>query len=196
MNDKKRQERMNLEEKRREAEMMRQLQEQIQYEQEQLEMLRLQKVKNLKETYFKALENKRKMKEAEAIMEEEENEDLRVYAKAKMKMAQMKREREDEINRQKEDHRERMMSYLGSLLKQQVEDEDFRIAKAVEKQENKRAKEEREKELKFKREIDEIAKHRIDTVSLFFRIFNYKLCDLCLSHLSNKISLYVFSMCF
>lgn len=57
-----------------------------------------------------------------------------------------------------------MMSYLGSLLKTQVENEDFRIAKAVEKQEAKREKEERDKEAKFRREMGEINQHRVDTI--------------------------------
>ena len=143
---------------------MRLMQEQLRYEEEQLEKIRLQKIRNLKETYDKALENKMKVREAERIMDEEENEDIRVYAAAKKKMAVLKREREDEINRQKEENRERILSYLGSLLKQQVEDEEFRIAKAVEKQDAKRAQEERDKELKFTKEMEEINQHRVNTV--------------------------------
>ena len=164
MSERKRQERLGLEEKKRDAEEIRLLQERIQFENEQLEQLRLQKVRNLKETYKKAMENKKKIKEAEACMDEEENEDIRIYADAKKKMAIMKREREDEANRNKEEHRDAMMAYLGSLLKMQVEDEEFRIAKAVEKQEAKRAKEENDKEAKFRNELEEINKHRIDTI--------------------------------
>lgn len=78
---------------------MRQLQEQLRLENEQLEELRQQKVKNLRETYNRAFENRIKMQEAEKIMDEEENEDIRVYAAAKMKMARMKREREDAAER-------------------------------------------------------------------------------------------------
>jgi hypothetical protein len=145
--------------------MLEQLQQQLEYENEQLEKIKIQKMRNLKETYEKTIENRLKMKEAERIMDEEENEDIRVYANAKKKMAIMKHERENEIKQKKEEHRERMMAYLGSLLKQQVEDEDFRIAKAVQKQEAKRAQEEHDKELKFKKDLEEIHKHRVDTVN-------------------------------
>lgn len=70
--------------------------------------------------------------------------------------------------RKKEDHRERMLAYLGSLLKQQVEDEDFRIAKEVAKNEARTLEEERLKEQKFKEAMDSINKHRIDTVNFFY----------------------------
>lgn len=58
-----------------------------------------------------------------------------------------------------------MQAYLGTLLKQQVEDEDFRIAKEVAKNEAKLLKEEQFKDAKFRREMAEIHKHRIDTVN-------------------------------
>lgn len=74
----------------------------------------------------------------------------------------------DNKKRKKEDHRERMLAYLGSLLKQQVEDEDFRIAKEVAKNEARTLEEERLKEQKFKEAMDSINKHRIDTVNFFY----------------------------
>ena len=49
-------------------------------------------------------------------------------------------------------------------MKEEVADEEFRIAKAVARQEAKLAAEEQFKEDKFRREIGEIHKHRIDTV--------------------------------
>ena len=66
--------------------------------------------------------------------------------------------------REKEDNREKMLSYIGSLMKEEVADEEFRIAKAVARQEARLAAEEQFKEDKFRREIGEIHKHRIDTV--------------------------------
>jgi hypothetical protein len=57
-----------------------------------------------------------------------------------------------------------MLSYLGSLLKQQTEDEEFRIANEVAKNEAKLFQEEQFKDMKFKREMAEINKHRIETV--------------------------------
>jgi hypothetical protein len=57
-----------------------------------------------------------------------------------------------------------MMAYLGAMLKQQVEDEDFRIAKEVAKNEARVLREEQLKDMKFKQDMDEINKHRIETV--------------------------------
>jgi len=73
--------------------------EQYDNEREQQEADRLKKVKELKETYDKALENKKKIHEAEKLMDEEENEELRIYATAKKKMAVLKRKKEDEIEK-------------------------------------------------------------------------------------------------
>lgn len=58
-----------------------------------------------------------------------------------------------------------MLAYLGSLLKQQAEDEDFRIAKEVAKNEAKLLEQEQVKEKKLKEAIEQINKHRLDTVS-------------------------------
>ena len=68
-------------------------------------------------------------------------------------------------NREKEENREKMMSYLGSLLTQQVADEDFRIAKAVAKNEAKLAQEEYEKYMRATKELKEINDYRLQTVS-------------------------------
>ena len=69
------------------------------FEQEKLDEMRRLKVKELKETYDKALENRHKMLEAEKLIDEEENEELRIYANAKKKMAILKRQKEDEIRK-------------------------------------------------------------------------------------------------
>jgi thiamine biosynthesis lipoprotein ApbE len=68
--------------------------------------------------------------------------------------------------REKEEHRQRMISYLGSLLKQQTTDEEFRIAKAIELNEAKRAKEEFEKMTKQQKEVNEINEYRLNTVRM------------------------------
>lgn len=66
--------------------------------------------------------------------------------------------------REKEENKEKMMSYLGSLLKQQVADEDFRIAKAVAKNEAKMAQEEYEKFMRAQKELKEINDYRLETI--------------------------------
>lgn len=59
-----------------------------------------------------------------------------------------------------------MLAYLGSLLKQQAEDEDFRIAKEVAKREARVQEEEQLKEKKFRQAMAEINQHRLETVGL------------------------------
>ena len=86
-------------EKMREAEALDEENERIRQEDEQLEQIRIQKSKLLKETYDKIMENKQKMREAEAIMDEEENDEIRVYAAAKKKMAHIKHDREHQTQR-------------------------------------------------------------------------------------------------
>lgn len=55
---------------------------------------------------------------------------------------------------------------MGSLLQQQVQDEDSRIAKEVAQNEAKLLREEQFKEKKFRQTVAEINQHRIHTVSL------------------------------
>ncbi len=59
----------------------------------------MKKIRDLKETYDKALELKRKNEIAQEIFEEEENDEIRTYAAAKRKMATMKREKELELRK-------------------------------------------------------------------------------------------------
>ncbi len=72
---------------------------QLQIERQQLEEIRMKKIRDLKETYDKALELKRKNEIAQEIFEEEENDEIRTYAAAKRKMATMKREKELELRK-------------------------------------------------------------------------------------------------
>ena len=59
-----------------------------------------------------------------------------------------------------------MVSYLGSLMKDQVTDEEFRIAKAAAKREAKLFQDELFKNLKQQKDIESIAIFRKDTVIL------------------------------
>lgn len=147
-----------------EGEMIRKLNQQYAYELEQLEDIQAMRARELKQTYDKTIESKQKILEAERAMDEEENEEIRVYANAKRKMIKMRREKEVELWKEKQDHREKMIAHLGNLLKTQEEDEDSRIAKAIEKREMKLAQEEREKLEQLKEMQDSIAKHRLETI--------------------------------
>jgi hypothetical protein len=147
-----------------EGEMIRKLNQQYAYELEQLEEVQAMRARELKQTYDKSIETKQKIFEAERAMDEEENDEIRVYADAKRKMIKMRREKEIELWKEKQDNREKMIAHLGNLLKTQEEDEDSRIAKAIEKREMKLALEEREKLEKLKEMQDSIAKHRLETI--------------------------------
>lgn len=148
----------------RESEALCQLNDQYLYEKEQLENIRRKKVRELKDTYDHALESKKKMKAAEQIMDEEENDEIRVYANAKKKMAILRRQKENELIKEKEEGREKMMALLGAMMKTEVAEEDFRIAKAKAKAEARLLAEENFKEEKFKREMNEIHKHRMEII--------------------------------
>lgn len=65
-----------------------------------------------------------------------------------------------------------MVSYLGSLMKDQVTDEEFRIAKAAAKREAKLFQDELFKNLKQQKDIESIAIFRKDTVILIHIFLN------------------------
>ena len=147
-----------------EARKLEELKQKYLAEQEQLRQIKHTKLVELKEQYDRTLESKKRMEQAERRMDDEENDEIRVYAAAKVKMARMKQEREDEMEREKLAKRERMMAYIGSMMKQQVSDEDFRIAKALAKLQAKQLQEEHYKEQKVRQELTDIHRHRQQTI--------------------------------
>ena len=84
-------------EKEKDKELLQQLTDQYNYEQEQLEEIQVARTREIKQAYDRTIENKQRMKEAQAMMDEEENEEIRVYAAAKKKMAKMRRDKETEM---------------------------------------------------------------------------------------------------
>jgi hypothetical protein len=83
----------------KEGELLEKLNAQLDIERDQLEQIRLKKIRDLKETYDKTAEFKRKTQLAQEILEEEENEEIRTYAAAKRKMATLKREKEVQLRK-------------------------------------------------------------------------------------------------
>jgi hypothetical protein len=59
-----------------------------------------------------------------------------------------------------------MMSLLGAMMKSEIAEEDFRIAKAKAKAEARTLAEEKFKEDKFNREMKEIHEHRNEIVTI------------------------------
>jgi hypothetical protein len=66
--------------------------------------------------------------------------------------------------REKQEKKEQIIAYLGLILKQQEEDEGFRIAKAADQLQKKQEYEHFEKIRKTKESYEEIRKHREETV--------------------------------
>ena len=64
------------------------------------------------------------------------------------------------------DHKDRMTSLLASQLKQKVDDEDARIAKATAEKDAKLQAEIKAKEEKLRRDLAGIAAHRNEQVSM------------------------------
>ncbi|XP_053327765.1 cilia- and flagella- associated protein 210 [Spea bombifrons] len=92
---------------------------------------------------------------------EMENEELiQRYALAKKKMGQLRKEREQEIYRQILERRDDIGNRLAAQIKQQVDDEDERVAKAIAELDAKNTKESQQKVQKIKEDIKAIAEHR------------------------------------
>ena len=68
------------------------------------------------------------------------------------------------LTREKEEQKEKMISYLGTMLKEKDTDEDFRIAKAMAKTEAKQYKEEIFKNLKYEKDMHEINLYRKEAI--------------------------------
>ena len=83
----------------KEGEEINKLNTQFKIERDQLEEIKLKKIRDLKEAYDKTIELKHKNQLAQEAMEEEEDEEIRIYAAAKRKMATLKRDKELEIRK-------------------------------------------------------------------------------------------------
>ncbi|CAF1561345.1 unnamed protein product [Didymodactylos carnosus] len=137
-----------------------------QYAHEQMELSKFRKItqSDVRSMYDKTLENKQKVKEMEKQMDDEEDEELRIYAAAKKKIARLRREKEIEAHKEKQEARDHMIGYLGSLQKRQEADDDTRIARAQAQREAKELKEEQEKLEKQQKMQDSITKHRYESM--------------------------------
>ncbi|CAF3177893.1 unnamed protein product [Rotaria socialis] len=136
-----------------------------QYSLEQFELDRFKKLtqKDVKSMYDKALEDKRTVKQMEEALDEEEDDELRVYAEAKKKMARLRREKEVQAHQEKQEARDHMIGYLGSLQKRAESDNDAQIFRAQAQREAKELREKQEKFEKQQKMQESIRKHRFET---------------------------------
>ncbi|UJR22836.1 hypothetical protein I4U23_025866 [Adineta vaga] len=137
-----------------------------QYAREQMELERYRKLtqKDVKKMYDKALEDKHKIKQIEQQMDEEEDEELRTYAEAKKKIARIRREKEIQAHQEKQDARDHMTGYLGTLQKRAEADYDTQIFRAQAQREAKELREEQEKFDRQQKMQQSINKHRLETM--------------------------------
>eukprot|EP00794_Sanderia_malayensis_P003148 gene3148-3617_t len=124
---------------------------------------RADKVK-LMETYKTDMQLKQEHKKEEKIREKEEDKEINRFVNAKKKMIKMRQATEAELFQKFQDYTEEMRQKLHEQITQKVDDEDTRIAKAVEEREKKRLMEEQMKEENKLKTLEAIGGHRMATL--------------------------------
>ncbi|CAF3190640.1 unnamed protein product [Rotaria sp. Silwood2] len=143
-----------------EGEEYRHLAEQYAFEQMEIERFRKLTQKDVKNMYDKALDDKYKVKQMEQEMDEEEDDELRIYAEAKKKIGRIRREKEIQAHQEKQEARDHMIGYLGSLQKRAEANYDTQIFRAQAQREAKELREEQEKLDKKQKMQESINRHR------------------------------------
>lgn len=139
--------------------------EQFHKEQEVKIKKREAKAKDLKKTYDEHMELEKMIKEQQKVAEKRNEKEIKLYANAKKKMAELRKRREGELFQSFQDHQQAMVNHLSTLIKEQVDDEDSRIAQAVAERDAKRETEEvaaKQKRVNMQKDIN---KHRMETMN-------------------------------
>ncbi|KAM9305227.1 cilia- and flagella- associated protein 210 [Gastrophryne carolinensis] len=131
------------------------------WETNKLAKLKMEEKQQMMKAHLAHVSDKEMLKTLENQREEENDDLVRRYISAKKKMASLKKEREEELHRQTVERRDRITELLAAQMKQKVDDEEERIAKAVAELEAKNKKENQEKEEKIKADIKAITEHRL-----------------------------------
>jgi len=124
------------------------------------------KAKMLKENYDQHLLLENKIREQQRIAEKQNDQEIKLYANAKRKMANLRKKREGELFQAFQDHQQAMVNHLATLVKEQVDDEDSRIAQAVADRDAKRFAEEEDGKKRRAMMQKEILKHRLESMAL------------------------------
>ncbi|CAF1212960.1 unnamed protein product [Adineta steineri] len=130
----------------------------------ELERLKALKKQEVKQMYDKSIEQKQRIKQIEEQMDEEEDEDIRVYAEVKKRIARLRREKELQANQEKQEARDGLLGYLGSLQKRGEADDDAKIFRAETEKAAKEYREQQEKYDKRQQMLKSIDKHRLQTL--------------------------------
>ncbi|XP_038645380.1 coiled-coil domain-containing protein 173 isoform X2 [Scyliorhinus canicula] len=145
----------------KEGEEIKKLANLYQWELNKIEQLKAQEKHNNMLNHRAYIANINIIKALEKQKEELEDEDIRLFVSAKQKILKLRKQKQAEIDREKEDHRKLMVKIISEQIKEEVEDEMHRIAKAAEEMEAKRDMEIKEKEQKQKADLKAIEEYRI-----------------------------------
>jgi len=118
----------------------------------------------LKEFYKSEINTKKEIERQDLLKEEAESEKIKKFVKAKRKMANMRKEKEQELFDNFQHHTEVMRNKLQADMRQRVDDEDDRIAKAVAERERKRMELAARKEKRTKDNLEAMNSHRIKMI--------------------------------
>lgn len=120
---------------------------------------RAQAVKNIEETMV-ANEYLKQIKAEDALREKREEEKVQEHAQRKEKMLALRKAKEDEVFRQKQETRNRMIQEQAERLAKMCDDEDERVEKQVQDTHNENERRRLEKEALMARWNDDINRSR------------------------------------
>jgi len=149
-----------IEDDKKEGQELQRLAKLHEWEQAELEKVRREEKMDIMRAHKEHQLNKQAILALEAQKDEEDNDEIRLFATAKKRMLKLRKEKEAELFKEVQDHKDRMTTLLASQLKEKVDDEDNRIAKAVAAKEAKLEKEVAEKKKKLEESLKGIAAHR------------------------------------
>ncbi|XP_075034765.1 cilia- and flagella- associated protein 210 [Mixophyes fleayi] len=145
----------------REAEEIQRLARLYEWEMNKLAKLKMGEKRDLMNAHLAHVADRNFLRALEKQQEEENDEMVRNYILAKKKMGNLKKERENEVYRKTVERRDKITDLLTAQMKEKVDDEEQRVAKAIAELEEKGKKESLEKEEKIKADIRTITEHRL-----------------------------------
>ncbi|XP_010889224.1 coiled-coil domain-containing protein 173 [Esox lucius] len=152
-------ERKRLEDK-KEADELQRLKELFLQEQGMQKQQKEEEKRNIMKAHMEHLSNRDIIRTIESQKQEMEEERRKLFANAKQKMAKLRKDKEEEIYREVQMHRERVLNKLAAQQKEQKNNEEEIIAKAVAQQDARLAQQQNEKEARRMTMLNAIASHR------------------------------------
>ncbi|CAB1328481.1 unnamed protein product, partial [Coregonus sp. 'balchen'] len=151
-------EREKLEDK-KEAEELQRLKDMFLWEQGMQEQKKEEQKRNIMTAHMEHLSNRDIIRAIEAQKQEMEEERRGLFANAKQKMVKLRKDKEEELFREVQMHRERIMNKLAAQQQEQTDNEEL-IAKAIAQRDARQAQQQKEKDDKRMAMLDSIASHR------------------------------------